>query len=93
MKVWYNISVKEREVKTMAKLNVSDKRTASKKRVTFADVPVGEVFEDEDNILCIKVDDGHCLYMNEDNKWDIAAYYEEDVVFPLRATLTIEGRE
>lgn len=77
----------------MAVLNVNDKRTASKKRITFADLPIGEVFEDDGNILCIKVDDGHCLYMSEDNEWDVAACYEEDAVFPLRATLTIEGRE
>lgn len=79
----------------MAVLNVDDKRTASKKRVCFADLPVGEVFEDNDNILCIKIDDGHCLYKadDDDNIWDTAACYEDDVAFPLRATLTIEGRE
>lgn len=77
----------------MATLNVNDKRTASKPRVCFANLPIGEVFEDDENILCIKVDDGHCLYMSDDNEWDIAACYEEDVAFPLRATLIIEGRE
>lgn len=77
----------------MATLNVNDKRTASKPRVCFANLSIGEVFEDDENILCIKIDDGHCLYMSDDNEWDIAAYYEEDVVFPLRATLIIEGRE
>ena len=77
----------------MAVLNVNDKRTASKKRITFADLSVGEVFEDGDNVLCIKLDDEHCLYMNEDNVWEIASCYTAEAVFPLRATLTIEGRE
>ena len=79
----------------MATLNVHDKRTASKPRVCFADLPIGEVFEDDDNTLCIKIDDGHCLYKadDDDNIWDVAACYEDDVVFPLRATLVIEGRE
>lgn len=77
----------------MAKLNVNDKRTASKKRVTFADLSIGEVFEDEENFLCIKTDGIHCLYMRDDDTWDTAVCDVDDAVFPLRATLTIEGRE
>ena len=77
----------------MAMLNVKDMRTASKKRVTFADLSIGEVFEDEDNLPCIKIDSTHCLYMNEDDIWDTATCYADGAVYPLRATLTIEGRE
>ena len=93
--MWYNNGTKEGEVKTMATLNVNDKRTASKKRIIFADLPIGEVFEDDDNVLCIKIDDGHCLFRADDdqNIWEVAACYDDDVAFPLRATLIIEGRE
>ena len=77
----------------MAQLKVEDKRTASKKRITFGDLSIGEVFEDGDNFLCIKIDDDHCLYMSDDNVWDTATCYVNGAVFPLRATLTIEGRE
>lgn len=77
----------------MAVLNVNDKRTASKKRITFIDLSVGEIYEDKDNFLCIKIDNTHCLYMNEDDVWDTAICNVAEVVFPLRATLTIEGRE
>ena len=77
----------------MAQLKVDDKRTASKKRITFADLPIGEVYEDGDNFLCIKIDNSHCLYMRDDDTWDTAHCEEDEVAFPLRATLTIEGRE
>lgn len=77
----------------MAVLNVNDKRTANEKRITFADLSVGEVYEDEGNFICIKIDDKHCLYINDDNAWETTMCYAEEAVFPLRATLTIEGRE
>lgn len=77
----------------MAVLNVNDKRTASKKRITFADLSVGEVFEDEDNFLCIKIDGSHCIYLNDMDLWDAVLCDTDEAVFPLRATLTIEGRE
>ena len=77
----------------MATLNVKDMRTVSKKRVTFADLSIGEVFECEDSLPCIKIDDTHCLYMNEDDIWTTAVCDVNGAVFPLRATLTIEGRE
>lgn len=77
----------------MAKLNVNDRRTASKKRITFTDLPIGEVYEDGENFLCIKIDHNHCLYMRDDNEWDTVVCNVDEAVFPLRATLTIEGRE
>ena len=77
----------------MAVLNVNDKRTASKKRITFIDLSIGEVYEDKDNFLCIKIDNTHCLYLNDEDVWDIAVCNVAEAVFPLRATLTIEGRE
>lgn len=77
----------------MAQLKVDDKRTASKPRVEFADLRIGEVFEDEDNYLCIKVDDHSCIYKDEEGDWNTSSYEAEFVVFPLRATLIIEGRE
>lgn len=77
----------------MAVLNVNDKRTAGKKRITFADLSVGEVFEDGDNFLCIKIDDTHCLYINDMDLWDTVRCDVDETVFPLKATLTIEGRE
>lgn len=77
----------------MAQLKVDDKRTASKKRITFVDLPIGEVYEDGDNFLCIKIDDNHCFYLNDENYWETIACDVDEVVFPLRATLIIEGRE
>ena len=77
----------------MAQLKVSDKRTASKPRVEFADLRIGEVFENEDNYLCIKVDDYSCIYMDEEGDWHTSPYEADFVVFPIRATLVIEGRE
>lgn len=77
----------------MATLKVNDKRTASKKRITFADLSVGEVFEDGDNFLCIKTDGSHCICLNDMDLWDTALCDADEAVFPLRATLTIEGRE
>lgn len=77
----------------MTVLNMNDMRTASNKRVTFADLSIGEVFADRDYFLCIKIDDIHCLYTSGDNVWDTAICDADEAVFPLRATLTIEGRE
>jgi hypothetical protein len=77
----------------MAVLNVNDTRTASKKRITFGDLSIGEVYEDGGNFLCIKTDSIHCIYMNDEKVWDTILCDVDEVVFPLRATLTIEGRE
>ena len=77
----------------MAQLKVDDKRTASKPTVYFANLHIGEVFEDGDNYLCIKVNDRSCIYMDEEGDWNTSTYEADFVVFPLRATLTIEGRE
>lgn len=77
----------------MAQLKVDDKRTASKPSVCFADLRIGEVFEDGDNYLCIKANVNSCIYMDEEGDWNTSVYEAEFVVFPLRATLTIEGRE
>ena len=77
----------------MAQLKVENKRTASKPSVTFADLSVGEVFETEDDYLCIKVDDQNRLYVDEEGNWYKFLYDADFVVFPLRATLIIEGRE
>ena len=77
----------------MATLKVNDKRTASKPNVYFADLRIGEVFEDGDYHFCIKVDDHRCIYMDEEGDWYTSSYEADFVVFPLRATLVIEGRE
>jgi hypothetical protein len=91
--MWYNNNTKEREVISMAQLKVNDKRTASKPSICFADLRIGEVFEDGDNYLCIKVDDHSCIYLDEEGDWNTSPYEADFVVFPLRATLIIEGRE
>ena len=77
----------------MAILNVNDKRTAINKGTTFDKLAVGDVFEDGCDVLCIKIDAIRCFYMRDDDTWDTAHCEEDEVVFPLRATLTIEGRE
>lgn len=76
----------------MAQLIINDKRNASKPSVYFADLPVGEVFEDKENYLCIKTNFSQCLFYNGD-EWDFCSCDNDEIVFPLKVTLTIDGRE
>jgi hypothetical protein len=61
----------------------------------FVNLKVGDVYEDSEGVICIKTSDNdidtNCIcYV--DNEWE--ANYEEVTtnVWPLRATISVEGR-
>lgn len=77
----------------MAQLKVVDKRTSDEKEVCFGDLDFGDVYEDSQGHVCIKIDHAHCIYKADDDGCWLHAFEDtEEVVFPLMASLIIEGR-
>ena len=62
---------------------------------TFEKLKVGEVYEDTEGVICIKTSendfDNNCIcYVNDE--WEENLEGQTAKVFPLRATISIEGR-
>ena len=73
-------------------MKVVDKRTKNIK-VAFADLPVGQAYFDEDDVLCIKTstyDEDNCICY-QDGYWNTDHQYGHALVMPTKVTLTIEG--
>lgn len=71
------------------------KKTVTK--VNFADMPIGQAYRDEKDILCIKTardneDYGfNCIFLNERGEWDCEYEAPDSLCEPVASTLTIEG--
>lgn len=65
----------------------------------FEDLPLGEVYRDEDGCLAIKVsnkEEGNCLTLgwpNGGNEWSLTTESLDTEVTPLKATLTVWEEE
>lgn len=61
-------------------MNINDKRETTKNLVSFAELDLGEVYEDEEGYICIKTtyadegDENNCIAFLEGN-WD--AYHQD----------------
>lgn len=73
-------------------LTIKDTR-AKNNKVNFADLPIGQVYEDKEGVICIKTYNDEC----EDNcicflkdGWEASIEGTTTKVTPLKATLLIE---
>ena len=62
---------------------------------TFVNLEIGDVYEDSEGVICIKTSDNdidtNCIcYVNDE--WEENCEGVNAKVFPLRATISIEGR-
>jgi hypothetical protein len=74
-------------------MKVNDKRVKQKPKAFFEDLPIGQVYEDRDGVLCIKTHDAECednciCFVNE--KWEVNLESLAAEVVPLATTLEIE---
>lgn len=73
-------------------MTIKDTR-AKNNWVNFEDLPVGQVYEDKEGIICIKIYDGYsennCMSFVE-GKWESAVEGSVTKVLPLKTTLLIE---
>lgn len=60
--------------------------------VDFIDLPIGEVYEDNDGRVSIKVDHHKVFYNNEDGVWELIDIVNERAL-PLNAELVIKRRK
>lgn len=62
---------------------------------TFVNLKVGDVYEDSEGVICIKTSDNdidtNCICYVHD-EWEANYEGATTKVFPLRATISIEGR-
>lgn len=72
-------------------LRIVDKRT-NKDAMTFADLKIGDCYQDSNENICIKVGEQKCMYFNDDaEEWEISPEDEWEDVIPLEASLVIGG--
>jgi hypothetical protein len=76
----------------MSNLEIKDLRIASESKTRFSNLAVGDLYEDPEGFICIKTNNEACLYVNEDGVWDITCCIDDEVVFPLRGHIVIEGK-
>ena len=73
-------------------MTIKDTRTTNNK-ANFADLPIGQVYEDEEGVVCIKTWDGdtedNCICFYDDKWWSHIESLTSKVT-PLKTTLTIE---
>lgn len=75
-----------------------DNRIKNETTVQFQDLAVGDVYEDDEGIICIKTSDnnygdspyGKCISFVED-EWREEEEHRATSVKPLEATITIHG--
>lgn len=61
--------------------------------VTFADIPVGTVYEDTSEYVCIKVSNTHIFWCDIHGEWHCTTENPVEAVIPLKAKLVVEGVE
>lgn len=91
----YNMDVNKRKEgrKTM---NVKNNMSEVERGKVFSDLKIGDVYFDEMQMLTIKVSDlvdrNNTIYFDKDRQvWDTACEDMATPVFPIKATLTLEG--
>lgn len=73
---------------------VNDKREALR-TVAFCDLNIGDVFQDNEGRVCIKVSHAYAIvrYQEKVNEWQSVRFDFDEHIIPLKAILTIEGGE
>ena len=77
-------------------MKIVDNRITKENKVRFKDLPLGTVYADIRNHVCIKINheedgDQNCLYFCEDGWWKLATEDEDEFVTVLNAKLVIEN--
>lgn len=57
---------------------------------TFGDLKIGDVFQDEDGDICIKTSSNSMMWTAEGDHWNHALFDVDELIIPLRATITVE---
>lgn len=78
-------------------LSITDNRKIARKKVQFADLPIGTLYEDKDGVICIKTNShdidgtyGSCIALiNDEWRYDEEHYDSEVIV--LEATVVLNG--
>ena len=71
-------------------MTVIDKRI-QRTNAEFDEINVGETFIDEDEDICIKIDNSRALYYEfERDTWKTITMHDSDKILLVQATLTIE---
>ncbi len=62
---------------------------------SFADLPIGQAYYDNNGLLCIKTseyeENENCIVHEKDSGWHADYESRSTIVRPVRTTLTIEG--
>ena len=62
---------------------------------SFADLPIGQAYYDNNGLLCIKTSDyeenENCIAYKKNEGWHADFETRSNIVRPVRTTLTIEG--
>lgn len=63
--------------------------------VTFGDLSIGDAFQDNEDRVCIKVSHAYAitLYQGSVNEWRNVRFDFDELIIPLKATLTVERGE
>ena len=79
-------------------MTVEKRKEAPKRTTTFENLPIGEVYRDEEGYITIKVsdnEDDNCLTLGwiSENVWAVTSENRNTEVTPLKATLTVWEEE
>lgn len=72
-----------------------ERKETPKRTVKFCDLPIGEVYRDEDGRVAIKLEDEISNnsftfgWLDEENTWEVTTENRNADVIPLKATLTV----
>jgi hypothetical protein len=75
-------------------MNISDKREVKKNTVLFRELDLGDVYEDEEGIICIKTSytddcsENNCIAFQHDD-WDAYHQYPDAKVVRVEADLVL----
>ena len=71
-------------------MNVIDTRKQERLETTFNKLSIGEVYEDVEGVIAVKVDDNKCIFLDE-SSWYTTSEEGMSVVYPLSTNLEILG--
>ena len=72
-------------------MNIIDTRKQEREEALFQNLKIGEVYEDKDGYVCIKVSENLCLFADEYGIWDRITEGADEKVYPLAVNLEILG--
>lgn len=75
-------------------MELVDKRGTAPLTTTFDDLHIGDCYQDDADNICIKTSRDRCIYFDtSEGQWRSVGENLNELIIPLKATLTIERRE